>query len=73
MINKLSEIAKGYGALVRSKLLLTSEEEEKLAKTRMDVCNACEFKSKVSTCNKCGCYLPAKTKNKDSKCPLLLW
>ena len=73
MIKKLSEIAKGYTNLVKSKLLLTSQEEEELAEVRMNVCNACEFKSKMNTCKKCGCYLPAKTKSKDSKCPLSLW
>lgn len=73
MINKLSEIAKGYTNLIRSKLLLTSQEEEKLSKIRMDVCNRCEFKSNSNICNKCGCYLLAKTKNKDSNCPISLW
>lgn len=72
-MEKLSNIAKGYTNLIRSKLKATTKEEEKLYKLRINICNLCKFKSENNTCKKCGCYLPAKTKSLNSNCPINLW
>ena len=43
--------------------------------TRLAVCeNLCEHYSKdIKVCNKCNCFMPAKTKLKSSKCPIDRW
>ena len=45
-----------------------------VSKARQDVCNACPHRLKVTNqCTKCGCFLAAKTKIKQEKCPLDKW
>lgn len=72
-IQEASEIVNGFKNLIKSKLLLTSKEENELFQLRMNVCDLCKYKSEEQICNKCGCYLPAKTKSSKSKCPINLW
>lgn len=44
------------------------------AKERQAICNQCEAKNKkLNVCTICGCYLPAKTKLKESSCPMSQW
>ena len=41
---------------------------------RMDICRGCEFyKAKEEKCEKCGCYMLAKTKLATAKCPVGKW
>ncbi len=48
--------------------------EESISKARYDICTNCEFLTKtISRCEKCGCFMTAKTKLKNSKCPLRKW
>ena len=72
---KAKEIAGAYANLLRSKLGLTSEEEEKIFNARREICDACDFKSAMDRCLKCGCPLSAKTRSLDpaTKCPIELW
>lgn len=72
-IKQLSNIATGFGNLLKSKLIVLDDEKEKLGKKRISVCNSCEFKSKANTCKKCGCFLPAKVLSVNDKCPIKLW
>jgi hypothetical protein len=48
-----------------------------LLKTRMEICNKCEYKIRltknVEICDKCGCILSAKTRVKDEYCLLKKW
>ena len=38
---------------------------------RMSICRGCEhYKDKTKSCKKCGCFMPAKTKLANSKCPI---
>jgi hypothetical protein len=49
----------------------TSEEE---AKARLDMCNGCDrFINLTKQCKECGCFMPLKTKLKNTKCPLNKW
>ena len=70
---KAKEIADGYKNLIKSKLGLSSEEEEKVFKARREICDACFFKSAMDRCLKCGCPLSAKTRSLTSECPEELW
>lgn len=70
---KAKEIAQGYKNLLKSKLGLSSEEDEKIFNARRKVCDSCEFKSKIDTCLKCHCPLAAKTRSYVSSCPENLW
>lgn len=72
-LEKASEIAKGFKNLIKSKILLSEGEIENLAEVRNKVCNLCSYKSNISTCKKCGCYLPAKVRSETSSCPIKLW
>ena len=47
-------------------------EIEKIAKERALICARCPF-NVDNKCNKCGCYLPAKTRSINSKCPDGKW
>ena len=40
---------------------------------RMEICKQCPFMGDDKRCGKCGCFLPAKTRVKKSKCPIGLW
>lgn len=40
---------------------------------RVDLCNSCEHLSAMKTCNKCNCFMPAKTWIKFAKCPIDKW
>jgi uncharacterized protein with PIN domain len=72
-MSKAKEIADGYKNLLKSKLGLSSEEEEKVFKARREICDACSFKSAMDRCLKCGCPLAAKTRSLISECPEKLW
>lgn len=49
----------------------TSEDE---AQTRIDVCDGCNsFIHLTKQCKECGCFMPLKTKLKNTKCPLNKW
>lgn len=72
-MSKAKEIAQGFGNLIKYKLGLSSEEDEKVFKARREICDACEFKSAMDRCLKCGCNLSAKTRSLISKCPEELW
>lgn len=71
-MNKIEDIANGYKNLFRSKVGLTSEQEEELFKARREVCSACQPDNKV-VCKACGCPLAAKIRCKDCKCPKQHW
>ena len=43
------------------------------AKERMDICRACPTLKLKSVCSACGCFMPAKTRIKNSSCPELKW
>jgi len=50
---------------------------EDLALSRAVICEKCEkvlmIKTKFLFCEKCGCYIPAKTRDPKAKCPAGLW
>lgn len=71
-MNKALEIAEGFKNIVRSKLDLTSEEEENLFKVRREICDACINKN-ILICDICKCVISAKTKSIQSSCPIQLW
>ena len=75
MMNKkqLKEIADGYKNSVKSKLGLSSEEDERIFKERRAICDACDRKSDLDKCLECGCPLDKKTKSLISNCPLGKW
>jgi hypothetical protein len=40
---------------------------------RLAICKACPHLSLIDTCNKCGCYMPAKTYLSGQSCPIGKW
>lgn len=71
--NKALEIADGWKNLAKSKLGLSSEEDEEIFKSRREICNACVNRSALDRCILCGCPLIAKTKSLISECPSGIW
>jgi hypothetical protein len=67
---KLKDIILGW-----KNLIFTSPEIKKMAAEREAICAKCEHASKTIYlhCNLCGCYIPAKTRSKDSSCPDGRW
>jgi hypothetical protein len=72
-MSKVEEIAGGFKNLLRSKLNLTTEEEEILFKTRRKVCDACPSNKDNLTCSTCGCVLAAKVRAINTECPEKHW
>ncbi len=73
MVNKFKEIVNGYSNLVKSKLGLSDEKDEEIFNARRTICNACEHKSPLDRCIKCGCPLSAKTRSLKTNCPEGNW
>ena len=53
-------------------LIFKDEKIEIEAEKRLKICFECPFR-KVSKCSVCGCYLQAKTRGENSKCPKQKW
>ena len=65
IIKTAEEILKGYYAYYVS----ASPEQIELSQKRMALCIQCKwYNSKENKCKLCGCIMPVKTLNKDSKC-----
>ena len=48
--------------------------EEEVSNTRYDICLQCPELIKISKqCKKCGCFMSAKTKLENAKCPIGKW
>lgn len=64
----LAEIYDGWKNYV-----FPSPEVEEIAKKRIEICVSCEFFTERKTCQKCGCFMPAKTRSVKSSCPIKKW
>lgn len=42
-------------------------------RARLKICEKCEHKTKINICDLCGCFVAAKAKMKNSKCPEGKW
>ncbi len=69
-MGRLAEIWDGW-----KNFFFPDKEIKILSKKRMEICANCEHASKTVYlhCDKCGCYIPAKARSKDSNCPVGLW
>lgn len=48
--------------------------ESSVTNNRMQICNSCPFFiQSTSQCKKCGCFMTAKTRLKQSQCPVGKW
>lgn len=76
MSNVLSEIYDGW-----KNLLFENPEVEAIATKRIAICagdddnniKKCEFFTLLKTCEKCGCFMPAKARSPESGCPMNFW
>lgn len=75
---KVSHIAKGFTSLAVE--IITGKEVLKYARTdeRIKICRTCEFKdwrnnNKRLWCGQCGCFVPAKARVEEEKCPMGFW
>ena len=69
----LQDIVDGWTALI-----IKEPVTEELASKRSAICVGCEHMNTLPGgfylhCGKCGCYLPAKIRSKNSKCPIDKW
>jgi hypothetical protein len=74
-MSKVGEIAEGW-----TNLVLKKEITERIAKSRLLICNTCEFHSKFhktlrpdAHCTDCGCTLNAKVRSLQTNCPQNKW
>jgi hypothetical protein len=44
-----------------------------ITKYRVNICKQCEFLTKYTRCEKCGCFMKLKTMLGPSKCPIGKW
>lgn len=48
--------------------------DTKIVENRMSICEGCPHLMKMTKqCEKCGCFMVAKTKLKNAECPIGLW
>ena len=74
MEDNIKKLYKGYSNLIKSNLNLVPEYESKIADERMKICKDCDkYNTLLLICNQCTCYLPAKTKCIECKCPQNKW
>lgn len=69
-MSQASDIALGfYNSLIRS------DDVEKIAKVRMDICEKCPHivRKPLTRCGKCSCLLSMKTRSIKSQCPIKSW
>lgn len=51
----------------------TKYVSEEVAKERLSTCEGCPFFTAAKTCEKCGCFMPLKTKLAHAECPVGKW
>ena len=70
MGENLKNIIEGYSNLVNK-----DSDIEALAEIRREICNGCERNSNslVPYCKECGCVIAAKTRVRETECPLKKW
>lgn len=52
----------------------TKPAPEEQASKRYNICESCEhFFTLTTQCKKCGCFMKAKTKLENAKCPMSKW
>lgn len=49
------------------------KEDPKIGNDRFEICKKCNLLSEKEFCEKCGCYMPVKTKLPFMKCPEGKW
>jgi len=67
-MSRLEQIYQGW-----KNYIFPNPEMEALAKKRATICVDCPKLKLNNVCASCGCYIPAKTRSKTSKCPLGKW
>lgn len=81
-MNKLKKIWKDRNKILEgiTNAIIRDEFVEDVAKHRMEVCDACEYKGDKCLvpgtgpcCNDCGCSLSFKTRSLSSDCPKDKW
>ena len=56
---------------IKNNLTTVDKDQQQL---RINICNSCEFyRTSISQCIKCGCYMPAKTWLAEQECPEGKW
>ncbi len=65
---KFTSIVQGWKNLV-----FKSERMERLAKTRAQICSACEHLTELGLCGRCKCYIEAKIRSYEEECPIDKW
>jgi hypothetical protein len=49
-------------------------EDPEIAQSRLSICESCpELIKLTKQCKKCGCFMAAKTKLQNAKCPIGKW
>lgn len=67
-------IAIGWINVAREKIGIADEKAEKLAKVRGEICLACPRINKEKySCSICGCFIAAKIRVPNEKCPEGKW
>lgn len=66
-MTKINEIYQGF-----KNLIFKNEEIEAEAEVKLKICFKCPYRES-NRCGKCGCYLKAKARSKDSECPDKRW
>jgi hypothetical protein len=62
--DKMSQVVK------KASTLLADEEVQR---TRISICNSCEFLTMTRNCKKCGCFVDAKSRLAEQHCPIRKW
>ena len=55
-------------------LITGDKTPEEISMSRLEICKGCEFfRPRTQTCQKCGCFMAAKSMLANAKCPIGKW
>lgn len=49
------------------------ETSKEIIESRISICKSCPELTRLKTCSKCGCFMPAKVRFSGSSCPIGKW
>lgn len=73
MLKILGWIIIGYFNLFLSKIRMLNKQKKLLYDKRYSICMQCQFLNNIHQCSICGCFISAKTKVDNEKCPNNFW
>jgi len=73
LTNRVNEVTEEYAEVAKQQFDTYVKVPSEVQESRMAICKGCEFLGKANRCNKCGCFMDAKTHLPWTMCPINKW